>query len=470
MRQMMKTYLILIIAGLLAAGMCFCMCATYAHAEPLARMVRPERPETQAEPEYVARTRMRTLSGWETAEFNSSQMRTKIEAAADPLYDAQNVSTKGWAFYLPGSSTASNIYGVVGLGLLRAYNLTKTMTVTVVTADKPDYLTAAGYTAQAIIDGTFPWQATDYVFLHYYAEVSGDSSYKTTAESELQSDIITAHGGTAADVATWLDGIDNGQGKLWQLANWVEVFQLYGETDYADAVVDKIMNRYVTVGTGVNEVGGFVYNTVENYVRTLDQARVVEVLKRFYATDKATQISKGLALLKDLQYNNGYFRWGCELNTGAGTVTLFPSVMIQDQAFAVKALAYNNQTTSTNFTNHFGTYWAANALMEMQDVDGGFTKRPEQDDLENVSEYNAEALDALHASCGEGDVDRSGQLFPWDALDALKAYLGMINLDGPALLAADRDGDNQIAPADALAILQASVGKKIEVNPGNNVQ
>ncbi|MGA1795769.1 MAG: hypothetical protein ACMUIL_07905 [bacterium] len=469
---MMKTYRILVITGLLAAGMCFCMCATYAHAEPLARVVRPERPDTQDEPEYVARTRMRTIADWETTtDFSLSQMRTKIEAAADALKDAQDGSTMGWAFYLPGGSTASNIYGVVGLGLLRAYNLTKTMTATVVTANKPEYLAAAEDTADAILAGSFPWQATDYTFLHYYAEVSGDSSYKTTAESDLDSDIID--GNTPAEVADWLDSIDDGQGKLWQLANWVEVFQLYSESDYADAVVDKIMDRYRTVGSGADKVGGFVYNTVDNYVRTLDQARVVEVLKRFYSSTYPTHIAEGLALLKDLQYNNGYFRWGCQLNNATGRVTLFPSILVQDQAFAVKALAYNNQTTSTNFSNHFGTHWAANALMDMQNTSGGFTLDPDPDEsseFPNVSEYNAEALDALHASCGEGDVDRSGQLFPWDALDALKAYLGMIDLNGPALVAADRDGDNQIAPADALAILQASVGKAIEVNPGDNVQ
>jgi len=478
-RQMMKTYLAVILIGLVVAGICFCMCPTGTHAEPLARLVRPERPDAKVEPEYVMPSRMKTLSGWETSKFSPSEMRTKVEAAADALHYAQNTSTKGWAFDLDiGGASAANIYGVVGLGLLRAYNLTKTRTGTTVTADKGDYLTAAGETANAIADAiladSFPLQATDYIFLYYYAQVSGDSSYYMDANGDLQADIIGSHGSDPNLVAIWLDDIDedDDQGKLWQLANWVEVFQLYGETDYADAVVGKIMNRYVPVGTGANKVCGFVYDTDVKYVRTLDQARVVEVLKRFYGTVYPTIISEGLALLKDLQYNNGYVRWGCQLNTGTGNVTLFPSVMVQDQACAVKAMAYTNQTTLVNYDELYGTFWAANALMEMEDTAGGFTTDsiPEGIQTRNISEYNAEALDALHASCGEGDVDRDGQVMPWDALDALRAAVGMpVGLNGPTLLAADRNGDNVISAADALAILRAVVGKVIEVKPGDNL-
>ena len=72
-------------------------------------------------------------------------------------------------------------------------------------------------------------------------------------------------------------------------------------------------------------------------------------------------------------------------------------------------------------------------------------------------------------SCKEGDVDRSGKMLAWDALQTLKASICMINLDGPELVAADRDGDGVLFPSDALEILRDAVGKDIEVNIGTNI-
>ena len=458
----MKQYFVILIIGLFVAGICLCTCPANVSAEPVAINVVPKLPGEDVDVEVVDTSRMRSLAGWETASFSASQMKTIVEDAADALVNAQDGTTKGWAFDLADTSTAYNIYGVTGLGLLRAYNLTKNKTGASVTAGNPGYLTAAGDVADAIIDGNFPLQATDYIFLKSYSDISGDANYAIDAAADLQSAIID--GNTAGEVADWLDTIDNDQGKLWQLANWVEVFQMYSQTTYADAVVTKIFAYDLTAGTGADKVRGFAYDTTNSYVRTVDQARVVEILKRYYSTTYATEIAEGLALLKDLQYNNGYFRFACQLNVN--DVTLFPSVMVQDQAFAVKAMAFNAQTTFENYDNHLGAFWGANALMEMQDLDGGFTTDKQ---TANISEYNAEALDALHRSCKEGDVDRSGKVMPWDALDALKAAVDAVDLAGPALLAADRNGDGEITAMDALKILQVSVGKDITVCVGGNI-
>ncbi|MGA1790967.1 MAG: dockerin type I repeat-containing protein [bacterium] len=464
MRQDIKQYFVLLIIGLFMAGICFGMCPGNVSAEPeCALIVEPLLPGENRTFEVVQPIRMRSIAGWETASFSAGQTKTIVEDAADALVSAQNATDKGWVFNLDtGTTTADNIYGAVGLGLLRAYNMTKSKSGVDIEASNPNYLTAAGDVADKIREGGFSLQATDYIFLKYYAEVIGDANYSNYGDTVLNAVIIDTN--TPAEVAAWLDTIDDDQGKLWQLANWVEVFQLYGDASYADAVVTKILDYDATAGTGSDMVRGFVYDMSNKYVRTLDQARVVEVLKRYYSTTHATEIAQGLALLKDLQYNNGYFRWACQLNVN--DVTLFPSVMVQDQACALKAMAFNAQTTFDNYDNHLGVFWGANALMEMQDLGGGFTTDKQ---TINISEYNAEALDALHSSCREGDVDRSGKVMPWDALNTLKAAVGMIDLDGPALLAADRNGDGAITAMDALKILQSSVGKDIAVTVGDSI-
>jgi len=447
------------------AGICFCLCpgnAIASASEPVCKMV-----SSGVAPRDADFMRLRPVElTWPTTAFNSSQMQVAVETTGDLLIDdMEDPNDTGWAFYHAdaGSGAADNIYGVIGLGLLRAYNMTKDKSGADITAGKPEYLTTAGKVADAIVDGNFALQATDYMFLYVYADVSGITSYETEADNGLTSLIA---GRTPAQLATDLDANYADQGRIWQLANWVEAFQFY-DTSYADAIVDSIVldgNDYVTAGSGADKVGGFVYDTTNNYVRTLDQARMVEVLTKHYSTTYATEITEGLALLKDLQYNNGYFRWGCQLN--ANDVTLFTSVVAQDQAFAARALAFNAQTTNDNYDDRIGTYWAANALLNMQDTGGGFTTNSLTD---NISEYNAEALLALHASCREGDVDRTGKVMAGDALSALKAAVGMQDLSGPALLNADRNGDGSITAGDALQILQASVGKDVLVTHGDDI-
>ena len=58
-----------------------------------------------------------------------------------------------------------------------------------------------------------------------------------------------------------------------------------------------------------------------------------------------------------------------------------------------------------------------------------------------------------------GDVDNDGRITSSDALLALQASVGKINLDVGAMTAADVDRDGEITSSDALQILQYSVGK-----------
>jgi hypothetical protein len=58
-----------------------------------------------------------------------------------------------------------------------------------------------------------------------------------------------------------------------------------------------------------------------------------------------------------------------------------------------------------------------------------------------------------------GDVDNDGRITSSDALLALQASVGKINLNVGAMTAADVDRDGEITSSDALQILQYSVGK-----------
>ena len=57
-----------------------------------------------------------------------------------------------------------------------------------------------------------------------------------------------------------------------------------------------------------------------------------------------------------------------------------------------------------------------------------------------------------------GDVDSDGNLTVADALMSLRCAMGLITLEGNALLAADIDGSGAVAVADALMILRMAMG------------
>jgi len=168
-RQDIKQYFVLLIIGLFMVGICFGMCPGNVYAEPeCAVFVEPQLPGENRAFEVAQPIRMRSIAGWETASFSASQMNTIVEDAADALVSAQNATDKGWAFNLDtGTTTSDNIYGAVGLGLLRAYNMTKSKSGVDIEAGNPGYLTAAGEVADKIMAGGFDLQATDYImFCH----------------------------------------------------------------------------------------------------------------------------------------------------------------------------------------------------------------------------------------------------------------------------------------------------------------
>ncbi|MGI6264407.1 MAG: leucine-rich repeat protein [Acutalibacteraceae bacterium] len=75
------------------------------------------------------------------------------------------------------------------------------------------------------------------------------------------------------------------------------------------------------------------------------------------------------------------------------------------------------------------------------------------------------ALDAADPDPEPGDVDGNGEVTAADALMALQAATGKIELVGVRQAAADVDGNGAVSAADALAILQFATGKITSFSP-----
>ncbi|MFP6626092.1 MAG: dockerin type I domain-containing protein, partial [Deltaproteobacteria bacterium] len=60
-----------------------------------------------------------------------------------------------------------------------------------------------------------------------------------------------------------------------------------------------------------------------------------------------------------------------------------------------------------------------------------------------------------------GDVDGNGQVTAGDALDVLKAAVGLSSCEGRAC---DANGDGKLTPADALAVLKTALGLPVVLN------
>ena len=63
------------------------------------------------------------------------------------------------------------------------------------------------------------------------------------------------------------------------------------------------------------------------------------------------------------------------------------------------------------------------------------------------------------ALCILGDVDKNGEVSVTDALLALQAAVGKLEIDGYRQRAGDVNADGEVSVTDALLILQFAVGK-----------
>lgn len=371
--------------------------------------------------------------------------------------------------------------GVIGLGLLMAWEMSGTNAISP-TSDVAgnSYLTQAkaiGNHLKGLADPNV-LLSTDIIFLYGLSNVTGDATYATAGFDGLAafkdnfSDANAVHAFYTSDYPIKdPNDIDLKQIAHWNLASWIEAARLYadsGELATQEATVLRTWADELMAETILDQdatTGGFPYNT-QNYVRTASQAKVVEVLKRFYAVEKSEALCKGLAFLQILQSDkngtskNGAFRWGGTIVDAK--VDGWNEETIQDQSYAVQAMAYNFQTTWDNYNKFKGPYWGSCFLIQKfyNTSQTAFVEGAQPPLLDS----NSEALQALYYSLKEGDVDRSGKIIAYDALQSLKGSANKATLTGPALVAALRtnwDGgqkNQHITEVDALAILNTSVG------------
>jgi len=192
--------------------------------------------------------------------------RNIIVSAADRLVTLQNLDG-GWDWIItdvtsPGGSTADNIEGVTGMGLLDAYSLTGNSDYIDAAKDTGDYLIDHLFSGSSV-DITKRVNAFDIVFLYNLGEASGDNDY-TDAADDLLDNVLTddnywAHhygsfcsdstGCTAQDM---YDAINNRRGgdlgiMIWDLSPWVTAAELGGENSWASDMKIIMDDQYTNL-------------------------------------------------------------------------------------------------------------------------------------------------------------------------------------------------------------------------------
>jgi hypothetical protein len=462
--------------------------------------------------------RANTMPDISTIVSNVASRMVEIQRTYENGYDPNN---NGWPRDLTDSDNATadealdpndllpNNYGTVGMGLLMAYKMGGALEGTghIKLDSRIAFLDAAKEAGDALVAraavNANNLVSTDIVFLYGLSHVVGEEStsdpYYTSGLNGLQAFI--KQNSDAVTVDTFYSDVSDDlpqlkQLKIWQLANWVEAAKLYARDAGSNTVPD--VTPPLTLDAWANSLmskicdhqdiaGGFCYDDDNKYVRTAGQAKAVEVLKRFYDRDGEayrdyrTSLKYGLAYLKDLQYNgkgsgdpmNGAFYWGGN-TTVSGKLFPWDKVALQDQCYGIQAMAYNFQTIWKKRDSYKGTYLGANYLIKSMMATGPsdrniyevFVDRVDFDPASPLNsttvaiprtDRNSEAIQALYYSCKEGDVDRSGNIIAYNALKVIKARIGLIQLNGPEIVAADRNSDGLINDADITAILSDSV-------------
>lgn len=425
--------------------------------------------------------------------YTMAAIKSKMTYVADQLVVKQN--NGGWAKDLvTGGDVLPNLSGVTGLGLLMAYEMTARMSTDsqnkgyiIHDANSQKYLDAAMVTGEKLVaqSSTDPeiLLSTDIIFLYGLSKLTKKAAYNDAGYNGIVAFTSNVNFDTADETYNFYDNPDgNGEDdpirqiKHWNLASWVEAAKLYSKTNAALGTwADNLMAR---ICQDRDALGGFIYNPEKvgidgiGFVRTASQAKMVEILRRFYKDTYGDALSKGLTFLKGLQSDDvdgasvsGAFRWGGQ--SGNNELTPWASITLQDQCYGIQAMSYNFQTTWTNYSLHKGPYWGAGYMLQFM-MNSNLFADDYGDAITIRADRNSEAIQALYYSCKEGDVDKSGKVIAYDALQALKAAVGKVTLDGPEVVAArlgtkSVDLNTRISAQNALYILKFSVGKTCNV-------
>lgn len=436
----------------------------------------------------VAGTKTNTMADISLLVNNVAGRLVQIQRTTENEYDPNN---RGWPRDLidTDNKTATKVtdpndvlrtnYGTVGMGLLMAYEMDADLVnKEVILNQNSVFLAAAKKAGNALVEADANCLvSTDIIFLYGLSKVCNSTNYKVAGSYSLGKFIDANTPTEVYNYYTNVGGADSPlkQLKLWQLANWVEAAKLYDSAGAKDPNIwaYHLMEKIVACQ---DTAGGFYYDKTSGSpitysVRTVGHAKVVEVLKRFYADDYQAELKKGLAYLKGLQYDNAYVptdvptmrgAFYCGGYTVGTTLNPWNKVALQDQCYGIQAMAYNFQTTWQKRDNYKSTYWGANYLIKSMMAAGlgsyeVFVDRKNLDPASSIStvdvpprtDRNSEAIQALYYSCKEGDVTRSGNITAYNALEVLKASIGLRHavspqLNGPEIVAADRHNDGVI--------------------------
>jgi hypothetical protein len=170
---------------------------------------------------------------------------------ADRLVALQSATDKGWDWVITGltshsaNPSAGNIYGVTALELLDAYRLTGSATYFAAAKAVADHLVSLG-------SNQYHYNF-DLEFLIEFAEISGDTSYKTFA-----SDVwtwIKANRPEFSNCVTLYNWYYNTRytgshgATVWGTADWAIAALALGDTVWAQDMTDVIADNYTKILT-----------------------------------------------------------------------------------------------------------------------------------------------------------------------------------------------------------------------------
>jgi len=336
---------------------------------------------------------------------------TVITNAADRLVETQSTATLGqldppdygWDWKITGltqhsaTKSAYNMYGVVILGLLDAYEET----------DNASYLAAATGMANHMTNnlagnasnGDFYKQGAeqesagsyDYQFLMRYAEVSGNSSYSDYAIAlwtwNKANTAMYASPEALNDALLGWAGSDPGAAS-WMLAAYGMAIHLMGDATFATGCADLI-EADLDPETGEEYLVG-------DYMAL---AECLEFLSELDSETYSGTIDSIITALVDAQQADGCWNDGY-----AGT--------FQDTAYPVRALAVYGGIEGLNAARKGAAWLVGNQLGNGGWIDdsGGSS--------EEYSEQDAEGLRALVATEAPVTVGTNGYYSIQDAIDA----------------------------------------------------
>lgn len=307
-----------------------------------------------------------------------------IKEAADKLLSNQNTDG-GWDLVLGDKDkTSSSLLGFTGaaaLGLLRAKDAFQDR--------ETSYLNAAIKAGDFLYNkSNASLSAPDIIFLYYLYEETATTKYLTKAQNAIA---------TATTDYETLSVTGEDQTRLGDLANLIEAGKLiYSDQQYSDSDrqwIDYLMADILDASNDNydSNTGAFIYNDPNisyldsnSYSRLMCQAKMVEVLAKYYDSNYPEQLADAREFLLACQDTTGKISWAA--NVDANSITPDIDTFVQDQAAGLSALSYYNSDLS-NSDDDKGTYLAASALKTVLDA--------YIDDPNAISLYVGDAVVAL---------------------------------------------------------------------------